>query len=108
MSNDKQTKRYKSIIVDGVKYKTNLNKKFETRKKYEPQRINIVHAVIPGTIRSVFVKQGNTVNANDRLLVLEAMKMKNIIVSPIDGIVKKVYVKPDQTVVKNEILIEFE
>ena len=41
------------------------------------------------------------------VIILEAMKMENILSSPVDGIVKEIKVNPQQTVEKNNILIKF-
>ncbi|MDX5320798.1 MAG: acetyl-CoA carboxylase biotin carboxyl carrier protein subunit, partial [Bacteroidota bacterium] len=51
---------------------------------------------------------GDTVKKGDSLLVLEAMKMENIIKSPGDGVVKAIKVNPGDKVEKNAVLIEFE
>ncbi|MCY1515396.1 Glutaconyl-CoA decarboxylase subunit gamma [compost metagenome] len=56
---------------------------------------------------SVFVAAGDEVKKGDNLLVLEAMKMENMIKSPTDGLVKKVAIQQGEKVEKNEILIEF-
>jgi biotin carboxyl carrier protein len=48
------------------------------------------------------------VERNDKLLILEAMKMKNIIYAPFDAKIKKVYVKEGEMVPKSALLIEFE
>jgi len=41
-------------------------------------------------------------------MVLEAMKMENVLKSPGEGKVKKVHVKAGDAVEKNAVLIEFE
>ena len=41
------------------------------------------------------------------MVVLEAMKMENVIKSPTDGIVKNVCVVKEETVEKNQVLIAF-
>ena len=41
-------------------------------------------------------------------MVLEAMKMENIIRAPSDGIVKSIDVKKSDAVEKNQVLIKFE
>ena len=53
------------------------------------------------------VAEGDTVKAGDQLLILEAMKMENILKSPGDGVVKKIKVKKGDSVEKNQVLIEF-
>ncbi len=66
-----------------------------------------VKAPMPGLVLSVLVAEGDEVKKGDSLLVLEAMKMENMIKSPTDGIIKKIEVKPGNTVEKNELLISF-
>ncbi len=67
-----------------------------------------VRAPIPGTILSVEVSVGQEVKYGDTLLVLEAMKMKNLIRSPRDGRVAEVLVQPGQSVMYNDVLVRFE
>jgi biotin carboxyl carrier protein len=64
-------------------------------------------APMPGLIIDLKVKEGDVVKANDVLLILEAMKMENIIKSPGEGIVKSVKVKKGDSVEKSQVLIEF-
>lgn len=98
----------RTLIVDEVKYRTRLTKKFLNRKLYEPPDPKKIIAIIPGTIRKVFVKPKSRVAMNDELLILEAMKMKNILSAPMDGVIKAVHIKENQSVAKQELLIEFE
>ena len=100
--------KYRTLILDYVKYRTLLTKKFEKRKPYVPDDPSKLKAFISGTIRKVFVKKGTKVERNDKLLILEAMKMKNIIYAPFDAKIKKVYVKEGEMVPKSALLIEFE
>ncbi len=67
-----------------------------------------VRAPIPGTIVSVEVTAGQEVRYGDTLVVLEAMKMKNLIRSPRDGRVAEVLVRPGQSVLYNDVLVRFE
>ena len=100
--------RFKSLIIDGTKYKTHLSKKFENRSSYNPNNPSCCYAFIPGTIQKIYVKEGQKVSAGTRLLILEAMKMKNKILAPHSGKVKKIYVEEGQNVSKNHMLIEVE
>ena len=72
------------------------------------QKVNDLKAPMPGLILEVNVKEGDTVNEGDYLLVLEAMKMENTLVAPRDGVVKSVSVQKGETVEKNQLLIEME
>ncbi|MDN3668376.1 acetyl-CoA carboxylase biotin carboxyl carrier protein subunit [Echinicola jeungdonensis] len=74
--------------------------------KTGPQVKNII-APMPGLIFEIRVKEGDKVKKGDPLLILEAMKMENIIKSPGDGEVKKIMVKNGDSVEKNKVLIQF-
>jgi propionyl-CoA carboxylase alpha chain len=62
---------------------------------------------MPGSIVSVAVEPGQQVTEGQELIIVEAMKMQNIIKSEVDAKVKKVNVKPGQSVAVDELLIEF-
>lgn len=66
-----------------------------------------IKAPMPGLILDLKVKPGDEVKKGDVVLILEAMKMENIIKSPGDGIVKEVKVSLKQSVEKNQVLIQF-
>lgn len=66
-----------------------------------------IKAPMPGLILEMKVKPGDEVKKGDVVLVLEAMKMENIIKSPGDGIVKVVKAKLKGSVEKNQVLIQF-
>ena len=67
-----------------------------------------VKAPMPGLVVSVIATKGQEVKEGDSLLILEAMKMENVIKSPVDGVIKNIKIEETNTVEKNEILIEFE
>lgn len=72
------------------------------------KQIDKIMAPMPGLILEMNVNAGDEVKENDQLLILEAMKMENIISSPRAGIIKSVSVKNGDAVDKNQLLIEFE
>ncbi len=72
------------------------------------KQINNVNAPMPGQIIEVNVKPGQEVKENDPLLVLEAMKMENVMVSPRDGIIKEILIETKDVVEKGQLLVEFE
>jgi len=59
---------------------------------------------MPGKIVRVLVQTGETVQAGQGLLVVEAMKMQNEIRSPKSGTVERLLVKEGQPVNAGEIL----
>ncbi len=70
-------------------------------------KLSNIKAPMPGLVLNILVGEGTDVKKGDALLVLEAMKMENILKSPADGFVKKVSVKKGMAVEKNQVLIEF-
>lgn len=76
-----------------------------------PKKVDFAKSIIspmPGSIVSVSVEAGQVVTEGQELLIVEAMKMQNIIKSEVDGKIKKVNVKPGQSVAVDELLIELE
>jgi biotin carboxyl carrier protein len=67
---------------------------------------NNVLAPLPGQILEISAKEGDVVKAGQQLLVMEAMKMENVIQAPNDGTVGKFYVQVGQTVSESERLVE--
>ncbi|MCX6197850.1 MAG: acetyl-CoA carboxylase biotin carboxyl carrier protein subunit [Bacteroidetes bacterium] len=70
--------------------------------------IQLLKAPMPGLIINVSVNAGDDVKKGDTLLILEAMKMENVIKSPRDGKIKKVSVELRKAVEKNQVMLEFE
>ena len=67
-----------------------------------------VNAPMPGTILRVNKNVGDSVNAGESVVVLEAMKMENDINSPKAGVVKALYVNKGDTVASGQVLFEVE
>jgi biotin carboxyl carrier protein len=68
----------------------------------------VMYAPLPGLVVDVFVEVGQQLNIDDRVLVLEAMKMESDIFSTLKGRIKKVYVKNGDSVQEGEPLVEVE
>jgi biotin carboxyl carrier protein len=65
-------------------------------------------APMPGLVLNILVNEGDTIAKGDSLLVLEAMKMENIIKSPTEGVIKKIHAVKGTAVEKNQLLISFQ
>jgi len=100
--------RMKEITVMGVTYLTTFTKKYLNRKKWEKPDFKKVISFIPGTIREIYVKPGDQVLMNDKLVIMEAMKMLNTIIAPITGKIKSVAVNTGDKLPKGALIVEFE
>ena len=67
----------------------------------------MVTAPLPGTIKSVIVRPGQQVTAGDELLVIEAMKMDNLIRASREGVIDSIYVTEGHQVSHGENLLEY-
>jgi len=109
---DTATKTY-TLKINGRMYPVEVKDKFDLllekmgMLKTGAGKLNHVKAPMPGLIVDLRVQTGDTVKPGDPLLVLEAMKMENIIKSSGEGTVKKVKVKKGDSVDKGQVLIEF-
>jgi acetyl-CoA carboxylase biotin carboxyl carrier protein len=67
-----------------------------------------VRAPLSGTIQAVLVEPGAKVDADDELLVIEALKMENLVYAPSAGTVKDIRVKPGDKVEEDALLLVIE
>jgi len=65
-----------------------------------------VAAPLPGVIKSISVRPGQQVAADDELLVIEAMKMDNVIRAPGEGAIGTIHVTEGRQVAYGEPLLE--
>ncbi|HEX8040182.1 MAG TPA: acetyl-CoA carboxylase biotin carboxyl carrier protein subunit [Chryseosolibacter sp.] len=102
-----------AIKVNGRIYPVILKDKFDVllekmgMSASAGAKVNHVRAPMPGLIINLKVKEGDRVSAGDALIILEAMKMENVIKAPGDATVKSVKVRTGEGVEKNQVLIEF-
>lgn len=94
------------LEIGGAIYTTRLTSKFVNRKLWlKPDERRIV-AIIPGTIQKIMVSEGDEVASGTPLLILEAMKMRNIVLSPFTGTITKIHVSEGDMVPKSHLLVE--
>ena len=70
----------------------------------DPDNEKEIGANIPGTILKVLVKEGEKVEANQPIAVIEAMKMETNILAPVNGEIDKIYVNDAQQVKSGELI----
>ncbi len=101
-------KRDELRLGEYTRFFTTLPLHFFNRKAYVPPNEKEITAQIPGTIYQVFVKEGQKVKVGEKLLILEAMKMRNQVTSPIAGTIKTIKIKEGDVVRKNALLVTYE
>ena len=69
---------------------------------------NDVFAPMPGLVLDVLVQPGDEIEAGTPLLILEAMKMENVLKAEGAGTVKSIEVEKGNAVEKRQLLIEIE
>ncbi|MFT5336697.1 MAG: biotin carboxyl carrier protein [Sphingobacteriales bacterium] len=110
---DFETKEFRIKLNDQV-YTANIKDRFDLLLEelgldnLNNVTITDIKAPMPGLVLEAKVKVGDTVAKGDPVLILEAMKMENVLKSPTDGVIKSIIVKSGDAVEKNQILIHFE
>ncbi len=74
----------------------------------DAEEIRQIKAPMPGLILEINAKKGMDVSKGEKILVLEAMKMENVIRSPTEGIIADIFIEIGDSVDKNQLLIQFE
>ncbi len=100
--------RCKSLIIHGEKYMTLYTRKFENRKKWQQPDHKKISSILPGTVIQLFVKPGDEVMAEDKIFILEAMKMRNTYYFPVSGRIKQVNAKVGDKIPKGFLVVEYE
>ena len=101
-----------SLSIDGHSYKmsvrepidqllSNMGMDIKSHSKAES-----VKAPMPGMVLKVLVDVGQAVKKGDGLVILEAMKMENVLKAGADGTVKSIKVNERTAVEKGAVLIE--
>jgi pyruvate carboxylase subunit B len=96
------------LNIDTSLYKTRISLKFKNRKPYKSPDPESVFSIIPGTILDILVEPGQDVKKGDELMILEAMKMQNLLKASYDGRIKRIAVKKGDKVAKGTLLLEME
>lgn len=103
-----------TIKVNGNSYDIKLEDEYDQLidklglTKYVVYKVKDIKAPMPGLVLGINVEVGQAVQRGDTLLILEAMKMENVLKSPGDGIVKTIHVEKGKAVEKGFVLIEME
>jgi glutaconyl-CoA/methylmalonyl-CoA decarboxylase subunit gamma len=107
----------KTVVVDGRSFTVEMSGRATTvarpaarvaKGPEKPVEKGAIRSLMPGTILSLRVKEGQQVECGSVLLILEAMKMQNEIKAPYAGTVKRIAVAAGQTVNNGDVLVVIE
>ena len=76
--------------------------------KAPPDLSRYVLSPMPGLLVDVAVAVGQKVQAGERVAVIEAMKMENVLFASQDGVVKKVVASQGESLTVDQMIVEFE
>jgi biotin carboxyl carrier protein len=108
-----ETKTF-SIKINKNVYEVSLKDKFDLLveklgfSNMTVQKVNNIKAPMPGLVLDILVQVGDVLVKGDSVLILEAMKMENVIKAEGDAVVKSIEIAKGTPVEKNQILVEFE
>jgi biotin carboxyl carrier protein len=103
-----------TVEVNGNKYEVRIEDEYDQLVKKMglsvggAQVMKNIKAPMPGLILDILIKPGQSVEKGDQLLILEAMKMENVLKAEGDGVIKSIEVQKGNAVEKGQILIEME
>jgi len=75
--------------------------------KAPPDLSRFVLSPMPGLLVDVAVEPGQKVQAGERVAVIEAMKMENVLFATQDGVVKSVMAKKGESLTVDQVIVEF-
>ncbi len=109
----KSRNKYK-VLIEGeffeVTIKTEVEQTVEKMGLNKPKltKIKEIKAPMPGLVLDINVSVGQEIEMGQKLLILEAMKMENVLKLPHTGVIKKIFVKKGDAVEKGQKLLELE
>lgn len=111
VSYDESTKTYK-LKINGytltIKKENELDQLINQLGFNKPPKVELkqIIAPMPGLVKDILAKEGDAIVSGSNLLILEAMKMENILKSNGDGVITSIEVKIGDKVDKGTILMK--
>jgi len=113
------------VEVNGTAYKVEMNKPAKKQivtinrpaqttvpPVVKPQQANTgisaLRSPLPGVVLDIFCKAGDSIKKGQKVMILEAMKMENVINAEKDGVVKEIKVNKGDSVLEGAELIIIE
>lgn len=114
VENVDRAKKEMSLRVNGQVYQLNIKEPIDLLLSSmgidmkAGQKLEPVKAPMPGMVLKILVEPGQKINKGDALLILEAMKMENVLKASHDATVKAIRANEKTAVEKGAVLIELE
>lgn len=102
------------VLLRGMRYSVRVEDERERKlratagKPFSQHETVLIQAPMPGLVVEIPVREGQTVQKGDVLLVLESMKMQNELTAPREGRVSRIMVKGDENVERKQTLVVIE
>ena len=96
---------YVQVFEGGRRYITRTSVKMELRKPWQKPDPEEIRSVIPGSVLSLMVQEGDEVTKDQELMVYIAMKMHNVIRAPFAGKVAQIRVKSGDKLQKGALMM---
>lgn len=112
IKSDHRTKNY-TIQLDGKILHYELETELDVlvremgMEKMGSLKIDQIISPMPGLVLDILVESGDEIQEGSAMLILEAMKMENVIKAPSDVVIDQVFVKKGDSVDKQTVLISF-
>lgn len=106
--------RHYIIKINGSTYSVRISDHYERLVQQlglnigSNQKVNVLKAPMPGLVLNILATPGQEVQKGEPLIILEAMKMENVIKAAGEGRVKALHVKHGDAVEKGQLLVEME
>ena len=108
---DAETKTY-TVKVNGQKHTVGVKDRFDILLEQmgmadlAANKVNDIKAPMPGLVLKMLIAEDAEFKKGDAILILEAMKMENVIKAPADGVVKEILIKAGDKVEKNQVMVK--
>ncbi len=106
--------KHMELLVNGSKYVVSVKDDFDALLSNLGIDMSLggadseIKAPMPGLVVDVLVEEGQNLKEGDPVIILEAMKMENVLKATGECVVKSIEVAKGKAVEKNQILISFE
>lgn len=103
-----------TIRINGRNYQVQLTDHYDQLierlglKTDQNRQVAQIEAPMPGLVLEINAEEGQSLPKGAPLLILEAMKMENVIKAPADVVVTSIQVSKGEAVNKNQVLMTFD